>query len=165
MRHSLQALEQCVIGGSTAISPNLLPVVEALQQEIVPADWLHPDGRPSPHTLLSWLKGKACVILVIHHISLSVLFSHFRPSSVSLGDSFIQISSCARASVHITLGKNRWKIPLRTSSGLKWQSKHKSLKSLFLIAMSNQPFAAGNELHVRFIFQMMHTARWTEILH
>ncbi|XP_015758877.1 PREDICTED: dynein beta chain, ciliary-like [Acropora digitifera] len=56
VRHSLQALEQCVIGGSTAISPNLLPVVEALQQEIVPADWLHPDGRPSPHTLSSWLK-------------------------------------------------------------------------------------------------------------
>lgn len=56
VRHSLQVLEQCVIGGSTAVPPSLFPVVEALQQETVPADWLHPDGHPSPHTLASWLK-------------------------------------------------------------------------------------------------------------
>ena len=106
MRHSLQTLEQCVIGGSTAIPSNLLAVVEALQREIVPADWLHPDGRPSPHTLASWLKGKTCVSLVIDLFSLYVLLSHFRPSDVSLGN-----MSCTRLSVHIRREKTDGKFP------------------------------------------------------
>ncbi|KAJ7392745.1 hypothetical protein OS493_010400 [Desmophyllum pertusum] len=56
IRHSLQILEQCVLGGSPAIPPPLTPVVDALQQDVVPGDWLHPDCQPSPHSLTSWLK-------------------------------------------------------------------------------------------------------------
>ncbi|XP_020627063.1 dynein beta chain, flagellar outer arm-like isoform X2 [Orbicella faveolata] len=55
IRHSLQILEQCVLGGSPAIPTSLVPVVDALQEEVVPSDWLHPDCQPSPHSLASWL--------------------------------------------------------------------------------------------------------------
>ena len=46
-----------MLGGSPAIPPFLAPVVDALQREMVPADWLHPDSQPCPHSLTSWLKG------------------------------------------------------------------------------------------------------------
>ena len=57
IRHSLQVLEHCVLGGSPAIPPSLASVVDSLQCNIVPTDWLHPDSQPSPHILTSWLKG------------------------------------------------------------------------------------------------------------
>lgn len=57
IRHSLQILEQCVLGGSPAIPTSLAPVVDALQEDVVPGDWLHPDCQPSPHSVASWLKG------------------------------------------------------------------------------------------------------------
>ena len=57
IRHSLQVLEHCVLGGSPAIPPSLASVVDSLQCDMVPTDWLHPDSQPSPHILTSWLKG------------------------------------------------------------------------------------------------------------
>lgn len=70
IRHSLQILEQCVLGGSPAIPTSLAPVVDALQEEVVPADWLHPDCQPSPHSLASWLKGNGDISLPNAEISL-----------------------------------------------------------------------------------------------
>ena len=46
-----------MLGGSPAIPTSLAPVVDALQEEVVPGDWLHPDCQPSPHSVASWLKG------------------------------------------------------------------------------------------------------------
>ena len=46
-----------MLGGSPAIPTSLVPVVDALQEEVVPSDWLHPDCQPSPHSLASWLIG------------------------------------------------------------------------------------------------------------
>ncbi|XP_066025345.1 uncharacterized protein [Pocillopora verrucosa] len=56
IRHSLQILEHCVLGGSPAIPTYLARIVDALQQDMVPSDWLHPHAQPSPHSLISWLK-------------------------------------------------------------------------------------------------------------
>jgi len=70
IRHSLQILEQCVLGGSPAIPTSLAPVVDALQEEMVPGDWLHPDCQPSPHSLASWLKGNGDISLLNAEIEL-----------------------------------------------------------------------------------------------
>ena len=56
----------------------------------------------------------------IDHFSLYVLFSHFRPRDATRGNSCFQMSSYARANVRITNDKNKRKIPMRTSRGLKW---------------------------------------------
>ena len=60
--------------------------------------------------------------------SLYVLFSHLRPRDVTRGNSFFQISSYARANVRITNAKNKRKIPMRASRGLKWENKMYKLK-------------------------------------
>ena len=60
--------------------------------------------------------------------SLYVLFSHFRPRDATRGNSFFQMSSYARANVRITNDKNRRKIPMRASRGLKWENKMCKLK-------------------------------------
>ena len=52
-----------MLGGSPAIPTSLAPVVDALQEEVVPGDWLHPDCQPSPHSLASWLKGNGDISL------------------------------------------------------------------------------------------------------
>ena len=72
IRHSLQILEHCVLGGSPAIPTYLARIVDALQQDMVPSDWLHPHAQPSPHSLISWLKGNACAS--------SFFFSFFFPT-------------------------------------------------------------------------------------
>ena len=60
--------------------------------------------------------------------SLYVLFSHFRPRDATRGNSFFQMSSYARANVRITNEKNKRKIPMRASRGLKWENKMYKLK-------------------------------------
>ena len=54
--------------------------------------------------------------------SLYVLFSHFRPRDVTLGNCFFQLSSYARAYVCITYEKTK------ASRGLKWENKTYKLK-------------------------------------
>ena len=50
--------------------------------------------------------------------SLYVLFSHFRPRDATRGNSFFQMSSCARANVRITNDKNtKGKFP---NEGITW---------------------------------------------
>ena len=61
-----------------------------------------------------------------------VLFPHFRPSDATRGNSFFQMSSYAHANVCITNEKNKKKIPMRASHGLKWQNKMYKLKSSIL---------------------------------
>ena len=60
--------------------------------------------------------------------SFYVLFSHFRPSHATRGNSFFQMSSHAHANVCITNEKYRRKIPMRASRGLKWENKMYKLK-------------------------------------
>ena len=60
--------------------------------------------------------------------SLYVLFSHFRPCDVTPGNSFFQMSSSARAYGMHNVCKNKKKIPLGTSLGLKWENKTYKLK-------------------------------------
>ena len=60
---------------------------------------------------------------LIDLFSLYVLFSHFRPRDATRGNSFFQMSSNTRATVRITIEKNKWKIPMRASRGLKWENK------------------------------------------
>ena len=60
--------------------------------------------------------------------SLYVLFSHFRPRDASRGNSFFQMSSYACANVRISNEKNKRKIPMRASRGLKWETKMYKLK-------------------------------------
>ena len=55
--------------------------------------------------------------------SLYVLFSHFRPRDATRGNSFFQMSSYACANVRIINDKNKRKIPMRASRGLKWENK------------------------------------------
>ena len=60
--------------------------------------------------------------------SLYVLFSHFRPRDATRGNSFFEMPSYARANVCITNEKNKRKIPMRASRGLKWENKMYKLK-------------------------------------
>ena len=55
-------------------------------------------------------------------------FPHFRPRDATRGNSFFQMSSYARANVRITNEKNKRKIPMRASRGLKWKNKTYKLK-------------------------------------
>ena len=74
---------------------------------------------------------------VIDLFSLYVLFSHFRPRDATRGNSFFQMSSYARANVRITNDRNKRKIPMRASRGLKWENKMYKLKrSIALIFVS-----------------------------
>ena len=57
-----------------------------------------------------------------------VFFSHFRPCDATRGNSFFQMSSYARANVRISNEKNKRKIPMRASRGLKWENKMYKLK-------------------------------------
>ena len=61
--------------------------------------------------------------------SLYVLFSHFRPRDVTLGNSFFQRSSYASAYVCKLMKKTKGEIPLGTSRGLKWENKTYKLKA------------------------------------
>ena len=61
-------------------------------------------------------------------LKLVCLFSHFRPRDTTRGNSFFQMSSYARANVRITNEKNKRKIPMRASRGLKSQNKMYRLK-------------------------------------
>ena len=61
-------------------------------------------------------------------LSLYVLFSHFRLRDATRGNSFLQMSSYARANVRITNDKNKRQIPMRASRGLKWENKMYKLK-------------------------------------
>ena len=60
--------------------------------------------------------------------SLYVLFSHFKPRDATRGNSCFQMSSYARANVRITNDKNKRKIPMTASRGLKWENKMYKLK-------------------------------------
>ena len=66
--------------------------------------------------------------VLIDLFSLYVLFSHFRPRDATRGNSFFQMSSYARANLRITIEKNKRKIPMRASRGLKWENKMYKLK-------------------------------------
>ena len=65
----------------------------------------------------------ASICFRIDLFSLYVLFSHFRPCDATRGNSFFQMSSYERANVCITIEKNKRKIPMRASRGLKWKNK------------------------------------------
>ena len=67
-------------------------------------------------------------IFAIDLFGLYILFSHFRPRDATRGNSFFQMSSYARANVHITNEKDKRKIPMRASRGLKWENKMYKLK-------------------------------------
>ena len=60
--------------------------------------------------------------------SLYVLFSHFRPRDATLGNSFFQRSSYARAHVRINYEETKGKFPRVASRGLKWENKTYKLK-------------------------------------
>ena len=64
----------------------------------------------------------------INLFSLYVLFCHFKPRDATRGNSFFQMSADARANVRITNDKNKRKIPMRASRGLKWENKMYKLK-------------------------------------
>ena len=64
--------------------------------------------------------------------SLYVLFSHLRPRDATRGNSFFQMSSYARANVRITNDRNKRKISMRASRGLKWENKMYKLKRSIL---------------------------------
>ena len=51
------------------------------------------------------------------------IFSYFTPSDATRGNSLFQMSSYARANVRLTNRKNKRKIPMRASRGLKWENK------------------------------------------
>jgi len=59
-----------------------------------------------------------------------VLFSHFRPRDITRGNRFFQMSSYVRANVLITNEKNKRKIPLRASRGLKREKMYKLKRSI-----------------------------------
>ena len=66
--------------------------------------------------------------------SLYLLFSNSRPRDVTLGNSFFQMSSYARAYLCVNLWKNKRKIPPEASHGLKWENKTYKLKrSIWLV--------------------------------
>ena len=56
-------------------------------------------------------------------LELYVLFSHFRLRDATRRNRFFQMSSSARANARITNEKNKRKIPMRASRGLKWENK------------------------------------------
>ena len=57
------------------------------------------------------------------------LFSlYVKPRDATRGNSSFQMSSYARANVRITNAKNKGKIPMRASRGLKWENKMYRLK-------------------------------------
>ena len=96
-------------------------------------DWFIylPDYRLSNYMIGSQLVENltfAPTLLPIDLFSLYVLFSHFRPRDATRGNSFFQMSSYARANVRITNEKNKRKIPMRASRGLKWENKMYKLK-------------------------------------
>ena len=72
--------------------------------------------------------GHVLKIMSIDLFSLYVLFSHFRPRDATRGNSLFQMSSYARANVRITNKKNKRKIPMKASRGLKWENKMYKLK-------------------------------------
>ena len=83
-------------------------------------DSRHVNGRKLKisHILAPFVRPQAMDLF-----SLYVLFSHFKPRDVTRGNSFFQMSSYARANVRITNEKNKRKIPMRASRGLKWENK------------------------------------------
>ena len=59
---------------------------------------------------------------LIDLFSLYVLFSHFRPRDATRGNSFLQMSSYARANVRITNDKNKRK---NSHEGITWSKMGK----------------------------------------
>ena len=88
--------------------------------------------RIDKQQIVSKVKITACCVprtkQVIDLFSLYVLFSHFRARDATRGNSFFQMSSYARANLRITNDKNKKKIPMRASRGLKWENKMYKLK-------------------------------------
>ena len=78
------------------------------------------------------LGSEYCFSLSIDLFSLYGLFSHFRPRDGTRGNSFFQMSSCARANVRIINEKNKSQTPMRASRGLKWEKKTYKLKRSIL---------------------------------
>ena len=76
--------------------------------------------------------------------SLYVLFSHFRPRDATRGNSFFEMSSYARANVCITNEKNKRKIPMRASRGLKWEKKMYKLKRSIIVSQLDAPFSEAS---------------------
>ena len=83
-------------------------------------DFDYEDNFFSPGTSLTPEKNR---LSSIDLFSLYVLSSHFRQRDANRGNSFFQMSSYARANVRITNDKNKRKIPMRASGGLKWENK------------------------------------------
>ena len=84
-----------------------------------------------------------CKLFLCSHYSsidlfrLYVLYSHFRPCDSTRGNSFFQMSSYAHANVCITTNaKNKRKIFMRASRGLKWENKMYKLKWSILRCVS-----------------------------
>ena len=104
----------------------------------------------------SFTLGSGCrVRFTMDLFSSYVLFSHFRPRDATLGNSFSEMSSYARAHVRITCEKNKSKIPIRKSHGLKWENKTYKLKrsiAMYLprrIVDTNIPYRQGVEWYWR----------------
>ena len=79
--------------------------------------------------------------------SLYVLFSHLRPRDATRGNSFFQMSSYARANVRITNDRNKRKISMWASRGLKWENKMYKLKRSILRWIS--PTHKNTKVHLK----------------
>ena len=46
-----------LLGGERGMAPSLTECARALQKELVPVSWVHPNRQPLGHTLHSWVTG------------------------------------------------------------------------------------------------------------
>ena len=103
-------------------------------------------SKTSSHLFhLGYLQKGPWHFSTIDLFSLYVLFSHFRPRDATRGNSFFQMSSYARANVRITNEKNKRKIPMRASRGLKWENKMYKLKRSIQTIGGLQPISRDTD--------------------
>lgn len=59
MRQNLHEIRgpggRLLLSGREALPRHLVPVVDAVLAECVPASWVHPNCQPCPHSLADWL--------------------------------------------------------------------------------------------------------------
>ena len=98
-------------------------------------------------------KSEKCIAIDL--FSLYVLFSHFKPRDATRGNSFFQMSSYASANVRITNEKNKRKIPMRASRGLKWENKmYKPKRSITSSAYAPTQGTGLENSSLKMIFQV-----------
>ena len=86
------------------------------------------ESRSQQHVIRYFYTLDNLTMAAIDLIGLYILFSHFRPRDATRGNSFFQMSCYARANLRITNEKNKRKIPMRASRGLKLENKMYKLK-------------------------------------